>query len=126
MSKKLYVVVREDLHPGLVAAQAVHAALRLAKTWSLAVDIWDARSGNLVLLGARDEAHLAELEAKAKELKLAGNLALAIADFHEIDLEGQLTGFACIAGDEALSLFGSLPCAFKAHRDCIFVREAAE
>lgn len=124
--KKLYVVVREDLDPGLVAAQAVHAALKLALKWSLAVDVWDARSGNLVLLGARNEAHLAELEAKTKELKLSGNLALPIADFHEIDLNGQLTGFACIVGEEAAQLFGSLPLAFKAHRQCILSREAAE
>ncbi len=122
MSKKLYVVVREDLHPGLVAAQAVHAALRLSKQWSLAVDVWDARSGNLVILGARDEVHLAELEAKAKDLRMPGNLALAIADFHEIDLSDQLTGFACIAGDEALPLFGSLPLAFK---HCISFGEVA-
>ncbi len=115
--RKLYVVVRQDIEPGLVAAQAVHAAVAFALKYPSQTAAWNLGENNVAVLGARDEAHLNELLSK-----LPGGVLMV--DFREPDLHGQRTAFAVDC--RARKVFASLPCALKAHRLCITDREAAE
>lgn len=117
--KCLIVVVREDIDPGLEAAQAVHAATELALRWRTAVEVWDAGAEpTVILLGARDEPHLQELYSKLVALEATGKLAIARAIFHEPDLQGQATAFGCFGDDQVRRLFSSLPRALRRHASC--------
>jgi hypothetical protein len=112
--KRLYVVVRQDIDPGLQLAQAVHSAAELALRWRTALEVWDASPApTVVVLGARNEAHLQELYAKLVALEARGNLAIARALFHEPDLAGQATALGCFGDAAVRRLFSSLPKALK-------------
>jgi len=84
--KRLYIVVRDDLTPGLMLAQACHAAFEYGMYG--ADDVGD----NLIVLTASPDA-LRELEAQVCALTLSHE------SFREPDLGGELT---------ALALSGSL------------------
>lgn len=103
--RKLYVVVREDIGAGLLAAQAAHAAIAFALKYPSLTERWNIDSNNIAILGARDEAHLQELVAALPP-------GLLVADFHEPDLDGQLTAFAVDC--RARRSLSQLPCALKA------------
>jgi len=83
VKRRLYVVVRADLDPGLQAAQACHAAR--------AYPTPPAEDENLVVLAARDGHHLGEL------FELGRRLGPGVA-FHEPDLDGALTAIS-LGGD---------------------------
>lgn len=117
--KALIVVVREDIDPGLSAAQAVHAAAELALRWRTAIEVWDAgRAPTVVVLGAKDLPHLQALYEQLVALEGRGELAIARALFHEPDLGGQATAFGCFGGADVRRLFSSLPRALKRHSGC--------
>lgn len=104
--EKLFVVVRNDLDPGLQAAQMAHAAIQYVCHYGAAL-AWFRDSNNLVLLQVPDEACLRELVERVKQ-KVP---ACPIAPFQEPDLDWQLTATAF--GDEAKKLLGSLPLALR-------------
>lgn len=106
---KLYVVIREDLKPGLELAQGIHAAVELAILKPEDALAWRRESQNVAALGAADEAGLRQALDRVREM------GARPARFHEPDLGGALTGFAFIADDssaEARAL-SSLPLALK-------------
>jgi hypothetical protein len=120
--KRLIIVIRQDIDPGLQLAQVVHAAAELAARWRAALEVWDAGPApTVIVLGARNEQHLQELYSKLVALEARGKLAIARALFHEPDLGGQATAFGCFGDDAASRLFSSLPKAlkgFKAELSC--------
>lgn len=83
MKRRLYIVVRGDLDPGLQAAQACHAAR--------AYPAPPAPDENLIVVAARGAHHLGEL------FELGRRLGPAVA-YHERDLDGALTAIA-LGGD---------------------------
>ena|ERR1700742_4547175 len=91
-TKRLYIIVRADLPPGLQLAQACHAA----REWTLAhpqIDVGD----NLVVLHVPDEQALLELRGAASSYLL----------FREPDLQNAATALA-LPG-EARRRLSSLP-----------------
>lgn len=105
MKKKLYVITRADLEPGLLTAQACHAAVafcldkeELAKDWR--------EENNLIVLSSPTKETLAELLYK---LECRG---VPTVHFTEPDLNGELTAIAC--REEATPLVRHLPPALKA------------
>ena len=80
---KLYIVVRNTLSAGLMAAQAVHAFRAFTLAYPAETAAWDA-SNNIVILQHEDIPTLADL------LEACG---LAVARFHEPDMDDQLTAF---------------------------------
>lgn len=104
----LYVVVRNDIPPGLQMAQACHATREF--TLYSDVDPGD----NLVVLGA-SPAELAALLARVAE-KPAGcsefHHPYAYSPFHEPDLGGELTALALV-GSGARKMLSSFPLALR-------------
>ena len=100
--KRLYVVVRNDLGPGLQLAQACHAVQGFTREYA-AVDVGD----NLIALGAPPFA-LAQLGLHA----LLADLPIYL--FFEPDLGKELTAIAL--NGEAQKLVASLPLALRAPR----------
>jgi len=99
---KLYVAVREDLSPGLQAAQACHAVREFADCHPELDREWFGQSKTLVLVGVPDEAALRALEGAAAHAgaPFAVNL--------EPDLGDQVTAIA-LTGKEAKRLMRELP-----------------
>lgn len=95
--KRLYIVVRNDIPPGLQMAQACHAAHEFGRTGE---DVGD----NLVVLHA-SHADLERLVASA-----AG--VCSCVPFHEPDLGGELTAAAFGCG--ARRILSSFPLALRA------------
>jgi len=110
VASKLYVVVRGDLKPGLRAAQAVHAAIELSSNSPRGVFDWEVTDGSLVLLQTKTPSDLEELRKQVLNLK-----PYAYGEFHEIDLNGELTSIAFWNEEfEVLSdLVRELPLAFS-------------
>lgn len=98
---RLYVIVRSDLAPGLQVAQACHAVAAFAYEHRQAHDAWVEGESNLVVLQARDEAHL---------LELLGPAPGQLATFCEPDLNGEMTAFAA---SEAHPSWSCLPLALR-------------
>jgi hypothetical protein len=96
--KRLYVVVRDDLPPGLQMAQACHVAFEYGRYGS--EDVGD----NLIALHA-SHARLRELEAQAVALGLSHQ------SFREPDLGGELTALALTTS--ARPLVSDLPLALR-------------
>ncbi len=88
MTEKLYLVVREDLQPGVQAVQAVHAQRAFVDAHPERERAWFRASNTLAFLAVPDEAALRKLMAKAAE---RGILA---AWFEEEDLGGSVTAVA--------------------------------
>ena len=102
---RLYIVVRADLAPGAMAAQAIHA-MRLWSHEHPAIDAhWYATSNNLVLLEAPDEGALKVLAEKAK----AAGFACSV--FTEPDYDDSVT--AITIEPAGWRLLSSLPLALK-------------
>lgn len=85
------------------ATQAVHAALTFAVEHPHLAAAWHDSSNYLIVLGAADEAELVQLVGRARQS------LLNVTEFHEEDLEDQLTGIVIEAGPVASRLCSSLP-----------------
>ena len=96
--EKWYVVVRDDLKPGLLVAQACHAA------YCFGVQSPKPERENIAVLSA-SKAKLEELMA------LGGERKYPCTGFYEPDLGGELT--ACAFGAEAKKILSSLPLLFR-------------
>jgi hypothetical protein len=64
---KLYVVIREDLKPGLELAQGIHAAVELAILKPEDALAWRRESQNVAALGVADEAVLRQALGRVRE-----------------------------------------------------------
>lgn len=105
---KLYVVTRSDLPPGAQCAQSCHAMRLFAEEHPHIDRYWYAKSNNLVVLAAEDEASLYAVAVAAK------NAGIAVSLFREPDLDNALTAIA-IEPDGA-KLTSNLPLAMKTKR----------
>ena len=100
--KKLYVIVRNDLEPGLQIAQACHAQHTFALRFSGLIGKWE---GNLVVLQAPDEKTLED------HAYLLDEMGFSVARFREPDLDDAMTAIAVSA--DAGRLLSSLPLALR-------------
>jgi peptidyl-tRNA hydrolase len=111
---KLYVIVRNDLRPGMQIAQACHAMRAFVEAHPEAERSWHDASNNLVVLQVPDEQHLVDLGAM-----LAAHGVPRVA-FCEPDLEGAMTALA--AGPSARRYVCRLPLALA---ETVHARAAA-
>ena len=101
----MFIVVRNDLPPGLQAAQAVHAGFLFAQEHPDETNEWHNTSQFVVILQVPD---LDSLIDRFKRLPSS----VARVMFHEADLDDDATAFAAL-GHEAGSLLSDLPLALK-------------
>lgn len=99
---RLYIVVRNDIKPGLQIAQSVHALAAFEQAFPEQYRAWVTGSNNIVCLQVPSEAELEDL--------LSENVGEAVG-FHEPDLDNELTAIALT--DKALHL-SALPLALRA------------
>jgi len=109
--RKMYVIVRGDLPPGLRAAQAGHAVaeaclrLRSASHWH------DDPDGNyLIILEVSDEKALLDFYATVKSWDIPREM------FREPDLHLEATAFAALPATTLNHVFSHLPLAYTKHR----------
>jgi len=93
---KLFIVVRNDLKPGLQAAQAVHAKELFSREHPELNDKWYERSNNVVVLQVPDCAALIDLKGRLCRQKVT------LSVFEEPDLGNAPTALACSDGAEHL------------------------
>lgn len=106
-SQKLYIIVRNDLEPGLQAAQATHAITDLIFKYPEEAAQWREKSNYVVILSTKDEKSLHKLAQKLKKAK--AKLAL----FLEPDINMEATALAVLPGDSTWRLLAKLPLALK-------------
>ena len=106
IQKKIYIIVRPDLAPGLQAAQACHALREFVEKFPEIDREWFTTSNNIVVLNARSHGHLLRLAG------LAVDHSIACAQFFEPDCDNELTAIAL--GPEGSKLVSQLPLALKA------------
>lgn len=104
---KLYVIVRNDLEPGLQMAQTLHAGMEFAFTQPELTKEWFYGTNNVAVLQAPDELALQTLLSRASA---ADDVRVGI--FHEPDLGGQLTAIS-MGGEGAERLVSNLPLALR-------------
>lgn len=105
---KLYVLVREDLAPGLRAAQLAHAVAEICmqspeKAWE-----WHRNGNYLIVLGVPNEKVLGEWISYVTNLWEVPTMV-----FREPDLDYSMTAFACLPPPEMNALFSPLPLAYR-------------
>jgi len=108
--RKMFVVVRADLPPGLQMAQAGHAIAELCFSYGDTAKglLWyESGEGHLIVLSVPSELDL--IDAK-NTLQAAG---IICEPFNEPDLDMQLTAFACFCAPEDNYLFCDLPLALR-------------
>ncbi len=102
---KLYIVVRNDLAPGLQIPQAVHAKELFSHDHPETNTEWYEKSNNIVVLQAEGKEHLAKI---AYDLN---NNGVRVSLFREPDINDELTAIAVApSGAKHLSC---LPLALK-------------
>lgn len=106
-NQKLYLVVRNDLVPGLQAAQATHAITDLIFKYPNEAVKWRKDSNYVVILSTENEETLLRLARKFKVHKAK------IALFREPDIDMQATAFAVLPGDSTWRMLADLPLALK-------------
>ena len=104
-ASKLYVVTRDDLPPGLAAAQLGHALVGYVLAQPTQAAHWHTRSNNLVCLAVPNEAALSGLVGRLV------SASIPVLCFHEPDLGGQLTAVA--VSPDGGRLLASLPLALR-------------
>lgn len=102
---KLFIVVRKDLGPGSMCAQACHALRAFVENHPEIDKKWFKESNNLVILEVADMHELRRLQAR---VKTAG---FAYATFLEPDFDNMPTAMTVEPG--AWRLLSSLPLALK-------------
>lgn len=85
MTPRLYVIVRGDLPPGARVAQAVHGFRQFVADHPEIEKEWFENSNTIVILQARDEAHICTLADRAEMY------GVPKAIFREPDLHDQAT-----------------------------------
>jgi peptidyl-tRNA hydrolase len=104
---RLYIAVRQDLSPGLQAAQAVHAAFHFYHDHPDLVRPWLIQSNFLVIVGVPDEDALLDLISEASA---RGITRTAV---REPDLDNEATAVALEPGVAAQKLCATLPLALR-------------
>lgn len=100
---RLYLAVREDLSPGLAAAQAVHAAFAFASEHAGVTGPWQRDSQYLVIVSVADETTLRQLHGRAVDAGIVTTL------WCEPDLDDAATAVALEPGEVARRLCSNFP-----------------
>lgn len=106
---KLYIIIRADLPPGPIAAQACHAAIQFGVEHRVCTDDWYQKTNNLVLLAVPDERALLALARRVEEAGFAHSV------FREIDFNDDATAMAL--EPDGWRLVSSLPLALKPRKE---------
>ncbi len=104
--QKLYIVVRNDISPGLMVAQSCHALRAFVAEHPEVDKVWFKESNNIVVLEVESEDILMDLMDRVAET------TKCFSFFIEPDLDNELTAVAF--GPEAGPLLANLPLALKA------------
>jgi hypothetical protein len=110
MQNRLYVIGRADLAPGLRAAQAGHAVAAFALRYPRRFRHW--RNGYLIFLEVEDGETLARVHTAAK------HRALRTAEWHEPDLDGELTAFALVPSRRTRNFCSTFPLMLYEYAAC--------
>lgn len=106
---KLYILVRGDLPVGLQMAQAVHAAIEASESYSdIRYEEWYRDSNTVVVLSVAD---LGSLETIVGLLNRLIGFNTVIHEFHEPDLDNELTAVSMVLRRDQFPLLESLPLA---------------
>jgi len=103
--QKLYIVVRNDIKPGLMVAQSCHALRAFVEEHPDVDKEWFATSNNIVCLEVANE-----VELQALVDRVAG-ADVEVSTFTEPDLDDQMT--AAAFGPRAAALLSNLPLALR-------------
>jgi hypothetical protein len=102
---KLYVVVRQDLPPGAILSQAIHAAIEYSVVMRDELVAWHKASNTICVLGVKDEAELMAVANKMIDCRRK------FVQFIEPDMESATTAL-CIE-PSAAKLLRHLPLALS-------------
>lgn len=105
--EKLYIITRQDLRPGLQAAQVAHAAFLFGYEHRPLAQAWIQESNFLIILSVKNEEELAALGKEADQL------GLPVTWFTEPDIEDQLTAIAIAPSPQTVELTAKLPLALS-------------
>ena len=110
--RKMYVIVRGDLPPGLRAAQAGHAVAEACLRMPNTADLWhtDEDGNYLIILEVDDEKALLDAYHLVKSYDIRREL------FREPDLSLEATAFACLPSPELNHVLSHLPLAYTKRR----------
>lgn len=111
-TEKLRVVSRRDLHIGVQATQAGHAAIQFQHEHSDKASAWYNISNHLGFLAAKDEQELKELIQRAEKR------GLNISIFREPDLDNVITAVAIEASDDGRRITSQYPLLGKGVVSC--------
>ena len=100
---KLYIIVRNDLAPGLQAAQACHALRLFVEEHPAEEKKWYTESNNIVLLQVPNEAELLSLKKRAN--------GYPASLFREPDVDDEATALAL--APDAKPITSNLPLLLK-------------
>jgi peptidyl-tRNA hydrolase len=100
---RLYLAVRQDLPPGLAAAQVCHAAFLFARQHPSITGPWERDSQYLIIVTVPDEIALIALASRA----LASGIE--VSTWQEPDLADQKTAVVLQPGDVARRLCSNMP-----------------
>lgn len=106
----MYVLVREDLPPGLRAAQAGHAVAEMCLHYPEEAWEWHTEGNYLIMLGVTG---LDALLSFHNIFTLIGAGVFPVEAFHEPDMDNEMTAFACLPPSEMNWIFGRFPLAYK-------------
>jgi hypothetical protein len=106
--RKMYVVVRGDLRPGLRAAQAAHAVAEACLRMPDIADFWhtDPDGNYLIILEVESERELLDT------CLLVKSYGIHLQVFREPDLWNEPTAFAAIPPPQLNHVFAHLPLAY--------------
>lgn len=103
----MYVIGREDLSPGLLAAQLCHALRQFSNDHPEIDKNWFINSNYICLLSVNSEEELLNLSKKCDELNLC------YSKFLEPDLDNSLTAMCLEPGKLSKKLVSKLKLAFS-------------
>lgn len=104
---KLYIIVRQDISPGLQCAQSVHVAFSFAYEHNEATKNWMSQSNYIAVLNCKNEESLYDLIDSAKK----ENIKFSI--FREPDINNEITAIAIEPGQKSKELTGKLKLALR-------------
>lgn len=101
------MVTRQDLSPGLQAAQVAHVAFAFAYEHRPIASQWLEESNYLIVLSVPNESALLSLAEKA------GTLNIPVTVFREPDIGNEMTAIAVAPSRTTESMLSQLPLALR-------------
>lgn len=105
--EKVYIVTRQDLSPGLQAAQAAHAAFQFAVEHRALATQWQKESNFLVILSVPDEGTLIDFGQMIEKNNIP------VTWFMEPDIDNEITAITLAPSPRTVELCQDLPLAMR-------------